>query len=83
MIYGEHRNVDDTIREHGQEWAECRDCGAQWSVIGSDFELVTEGDGYCLGMARDDYAEPDPEREGQDRYLADLERDEQGEEVRS
>jgi hypothetical protein len=40
--------------EHGQWWATCNDCGAQWSVVdaegpgsidGFDFEQVTEGNG--------------------------------------
>jgi hypothetical protein len=39
--------------EHGQWWAMCNDCGAQWSAVdceggrsveGFDFELVTKGE---------------------------------------
>jgi predicted cupin superfamily sugar epimerase len=42
--------------EHDQEWAECIECGAQWSIVEcidewgqdyEDFELVTDGDGFC------------------------------------
>ncbi len=35
------------VLEHGQEWAVCNTCGAQWSLNGADFEQVTEGDGFC------------------------------------
>ncbi len=33
--------------EHGQEWVTCLRCGRQWSVVGSEAEVVTDGDGYC------------------------------------
>jgi hypothetical protein len=39
------------IQEHKQEWAVCNTCGAQWAVFGSDFEEISEGDGYCLETA--------------------------------
>jgi hypothetical protein len=35
------------VYEHGQEWAVCTTCGAQWALHGSDLEQVTYGDGYC------------------------------------
>lgn len=35
------------VHEHGQEWAVCDTCGAQWSLNGSELEQVTEGDGFC------------------------------------
>jgi hypothetical protein len=50
----EHRLV--TFEEHGQPWAECLECGRQWSVhetetelgeAGIGLEMVSEGDGYC------------------------------------
>lgn len=42
--------------EHGQGWATCIECGAQWSIVecideqGQDcegFEIVSDGDGFC------------------------------------
>lgn len=44
---GEH-GACDIIEEHGQEWAVCNNCGAQWGLHGADTELVSEGDGTCL-----------------------------------
>jgi len=35
------------VLEHGQERITCKRCGRQWSVNGSDTEVVAEGDGYC------------------------------------
>ena len=35
------------VEEHGQEWAVCNTCGAQWGLQGADLEQVTKGDGYC------------------------------------
>lgn len=47
---GYHKRVTFP-REHGQRWANCAACGAQWSVadtnMGVEFEQVSEGDGYC------------------------------------
>ena len=40
------------ITEHGQEWAVCYVCGAQWGLYGAHLDQVTDGDGYC-----DDHAE--------------------------
>lgn len=44
------------VTEHGQDWLTCLDCGAQWSIVdsnfGEDYEQVTEGDGYCEESAR-------------------------------
>jgi hypothetical protein len=40
----------EIIEEHGQEWACCHRCGAQWSLDGSNYEQVSEGDGYCWGQ---------------------------------
>ena len=37
------------VSEHGQEWAVCNVCGAQWALEGADLEQVTQGDGYCEG----------------------------------
>jgi hypothetical protein len=46
-----HKDVDYDVYEHGQRWAVCRTCGAQWSyqTRPTDFEQVSEGDGYCEG----------------------------------
>ena len=56
-----HKNVDYDLQEHGQRWAVCRPCGAQWSIVetnqGDDYEQVTEGDGYC----DDDEYRPSPD----------------------
>lgn len=41
----------DIVQEHGQEWAVCNRCGAQWSLNGADLEQVTDGDGFCEGEA--------------------------------
>jgi len=45
-----HENLV-TFAEHGQQWAECTVCGAQWSVVetsdGPGFEEVSHGDEYC------------------------------------
>lgn len=47
-----HQDVDYHVYEHGQRWAVCCPCGAQWSVhpsnLGETYEQVTEGDGYCV-----------------------------------
>jgi hypothetical protein len=48
-----HWKDSEFFYEHGQWWAGCRYCGAQWSVVDCvslsgedyfDFELVTKGD---------------------------------------
>lgn len=44
------------FEEHGGTWAQCSQCGRQWSVheaeslkrdVYPDLETVSEGDGYC------------------------------------
>jgi hypothetical protein len=42
------------VREHGQEWAVCNTCGAQWSLNGADLEQVSDGDGYCAERASEE-----------------------------
>lgn len=46
-----HKDVDYDVEEHGQKWAVCRTCGAQWSInqsnLGEQYDEVSEGDGYC------------------------------------
>jgi hypothetical protein len=43
----QHGSNLEAVWEHGQEWVNCRQCGRQWSIHGSDAEVVSEGDGYC------------------------------------
>ena len=46
-IYIEPHGPCPIVHEHGQEWAVCNLCGAQWALHGSDLERITEGDGWC------------------------------------
>lgn len=49
--HGEHLSA---VWEHGEEWVTCNRCGRQWSVHGSDAEVISEGDGYCDEQGEDE-----------------------------
>ncbi len=61
-----HHENNEVFFEHGQHWACCKDCGAQWSVCDSEgydaidgftFEQVSHGDETCYSeaFAADEY----------------------------
>lgn len=50
MIGEEHKRLSEPFREHGSNWVECLDCGAQWALDegGEPEDQVSAGGGSCL-----------------------------------